>query len=133
MTAAGGFVDPLDPPAVEQVLATSVRGLGLERTLANLASVPGLGQRAARGGGLFRAAEPALVWCGDRVLRFDQHGQGVLDHVVGGIILASDPVAPPAVPGVLASLVVRAVQATGGADDVAVLLTALRDALGAGS
>ncbi len=133
MTAAGGFVDPLDPPAVEQVLATSVRGLGLERTLAHLASVPGLGQRAARGGGLFRAAGPALVWCGDRVLRFDQHGHGVLDHVVGGIILASDPVAPPAVPGVLASLVVRAVQATGGADDVAVLLTALRDALGAGS
>jgi len=33
------------------------------------------------------------------------------------------------VAGVLASLVVRSVQATGAADDVAVLLTSLRDAL----
>ncbi len=129
MSPSEGFVDPLDPPSVEQVLSSSLSGLGRERTLEHLSTVPGLGQRAGRPGGLFRGAEPALVWCGDRVLRFDEHDQGVLDHVVGGIVLASDPVPGPAVAGVLASLVVRSVQATGAADDVAVLLTSLRDAL----
>ncbi len=123
------LLDPTDPAAVEAVLTRAVQVLGRPGTLDQLALVPGLSVRPARPGGLFRAAQPAVVAAGDRALRWPADGPPELDHVVGAVVLASDPVAPRALPGILAALVVRAVTAAGTADEACVALTALRDAL----
>lgn len=126
------LLDPTDPSAVEAVLTHAVQVLGRPGTLDQLARVPGLSVRPARAGGLFRAAEPAVVATGDRALRWPADGSPVLDHVVGAVVLASAAIAPSALPGVLAALVVRAVTAAGTTDEACVALTSLRDALAAG-
>lgn len=126
------LLDPTDPAAVEAVLTRALLTLGRPGTLDQLALVPGLLVRPARAGGLFRRAEPAVVAAGDRALRWPADGPAVLDHVVGAVVLASDAIAPRALPGVLAALVVRAVSAAGTTDDACVALTSLRDALGSG-
>ena len=126
------LLDPTDPAAVEAVLTRALLTLGRPGTLDQLALLPGLLVRPARAGGLFRRAEPAVVAAGDRALRWPADGPAVLDHVVGAVVLASDAIAPRALPGVLAALVVRAVAAAGATDDACVTLTSLRDALGSG-
>jgi len=123
-----GFVDPADPAAVEAVLAKGLTALGVPALLDQLASVPDLDVQPARRGGIFRAPTPAAVGFGDRRLVIDDRS-AVLEHWVGGVVLARDPVARAALPGALAALVCRAVAAGGAADEVSVLLTALRDAV----
>lgn len=125
------FVDATDPTAVEAVLRDALALLGPDRVLETLASVVPV--RLGRDGGLFRSAEPDQVAVGDRVLWIDQHQRASLQHVVGGVVLATDPVLPAALPGVLAALVSRAVAQQGSSDAASVLLTSLRDAVSAGS
>lgn len=126
-----GFVDAGDPHAVEAVLREAVALLGVDRVLETLSTVVPV--RRGRDGGLFRSPEPDRVMVGDRVLNVDEAGRAALQHVVGGIVLATDPVAPHDLPGVLASLVSRSVAAQGSHDAASVVLTALRDAVSAGS
>lgn len=125
------FVDATDPTAVEDVLRRALALLGADRVLETLATVVPV--RLGRDGGLFRSAEPDRVAVGDRVLWIDEHERASLQHVVGGVVLATDPVQPAALPGVLAALVTRAVSGQGSADAASVLLTSLRDAVSAGS
>ena len=123
------FVDPADPQEVELVLAPAVALLGPARLLDALSEV--LPVSAGRRGGLFRAAEPYRMAVGDRVLAVDEHQRASLQHVVGGIVLATDTVRAADLAGVLASLVSRAVAEQGNGDEVAVALTSLRDAVDA--
>ena len=122
------FVDPADPAAVEAVLAKGLEALGVASLLSQLAPIPDLDVQPAQRGGIFRAPAPAAVGFGDRRLVIDDRS-AVLEHWVGGVVLARDPVARAALPGTLAALVSRAVAASGAADEVSVLLTALRDAV----
>jgi hypothetical protein len=121
------FVDPADPSAVEAVLVKALQTIGVDALLTQLAEVPDLEVRPARAGGLLRAAVPAAVGFGDRRLVLAH--QALLEHAVGGVVLARDAVPGTAVAGTLAALVCRSVAASGAADDVSVLLTALRDAV----
>lgn len=123
-----GFVDPTDPASVEAVLRDAISVIGVPAVLAQLAAVPDLVVRPGRAAGLLRAATPSTVEYADQLLSVGDRG-AVLGHVVGGVTLASDPVSRVALPGVLAALVVRSLGTSGAADDVAVLLTALRDAV----
>jgi hypothetical protein len=122
------FVDPTDPAAVEAVVATALRAIGVDALLVQLSNVPDLYVQPARPGGFFTAASPAMVASGDRRLLLEPRA-GTLEHLVGGVVLARDPVTPAALPGVLSALVCRAVAVSGANDDVSVLLTALRDAV----
>ena len=124
------FVDAADPAAVEAVLRDALGLLGADRVLEVLSSV--LPVQQGRAGGLFRSAEPDRVAVGDRVLWVDEHQRASLQHVVGGVVLATDPVQPAALPGVLAALVTRCVAEQGSSDAASVLLTSLRDAVSAG-
>jgi hypothetical protein len=125
-----GFVDPTDSAAVELVLRAALAGIGPGGLLEELSAV--LPVRPGQGGGPFRAARPAVIEVGQAVLSIPARGPAALQHVVGGIVLSSDEVAPSALPGVLAALVVRAVGESGAHDETDVLLTSLRDAVGAG-
>jgi hypothetical protein len=123
-----GFVDPTDAAAVEAVLRAALETVGVAGVIAQLSAVPDLVVVPGRSGGLFRSAAPSSIEYADQRLTLDDH-RASLDHVVGGIVLASDPVSRVALPGVLAALVVRSLVTSGAHDDVAVLLTALRDAV----
>lgn len=122
------FVDPAEPAAVEAVLRDALTALGLDALLTQLSPVPDLYVQPARAGGFFRAAEPAMVAYGDRRLLLDPQGT-TLEHLVGGVVLARDGISRTALPGALAALVCRSVAGSGAADEVSVLLTALRDAV----
>lgn len=122
------FIDPADPAAVEAVLRDALGALGTDAVLTQLTSVPDLYVQPARGGSFFRAAEPAMVAYGDRRLLLGAQAV-TLEHLVGGVVLARDPVTRVALPGALAALVTRSVAGSGAADEVSVLLTALRDAV----
>ena len=132
MTSLGptGFVDPKDRDAVEHVLAAALAGIGRTALLTQLATV--LPVRLGRPAGLLRAAQPSVVEVGAEELSLPTQGPGALRHVVGGIVLSTEPVAVRGLPAALALLVVRFVTETGEPDDTAVLLTALRDAAAAG-
>ena len=123
------FLDPTDPHALEQMLRDALALLGTERLLESLAPVVPVnpGRRRLRG------TDPTTVAYGDQVLSIDGRGRAVLEHVVGGVVLSTDPVLPAALAGVLAALVARSVAAQGNPDAAAVLLTALRDAVAAGT
>jgi hypothetical protein len=125
------FVDPSDPQAVEAVLHDAVALLGVDPVLETLAPVVPV--RMGHTAGLFHGAEPDQVVVGDRVLWVDEHQRASLQHVVGGIVLSTEPVMPAALPGVLASLVSRYVAERGSHESASVLLTSLRDAVAAGS
>lgn len=126
------FVDPADPVAVEEVLGAALATLGVDALLTQLAAIPDLRVQPSRPGRLLRAPTPAVVSYSERRLTLDpQAGSGTLGHVVGGVVLATDPVGRVAVPGALAALVVRSLASSGAADEVSVLLTALRDAVAA--
>ena len=122
------FVDPTDPAAVEAVLAKALTAIGPEALLTQLSGVPDLEVRPARSGGLLRPPVPGTVGYGDRRLVLGSKS-AVLEHQVGGVVLARDAVPRTSVAGTLAALVCRAVSESGAADDVSVLLTALRDAI----
>lgn len=122
------FVDAADPDAVAEVLRRALPAVGLDGLLAQLGAVPGLAVRPGRSRGLLRAAVPARVSQGDRTLECGPDGV-VLLHVVGGIVLARDAVAPAELPGVLGSLVSRAAADPASGEDASVRLTALRDAV----
>lgn len=122
------FVDATDPTAVEAVLAKALQTIGVDALLTQLAEVPDLEVQAARAGGLLRAAVPAAVAFGDRRLVLASR-EALLEHSVGGVVLSHDAVPRTAIAGTLAALVCRSVAASGTADDVSVLLTALRDAV----
>ena len=128
-----GFVDARDPSAVAAVLQGALAALGLSGVLQQLEDVPGLTVQPPQPGRLFRAAVPGSVTYGDQTARCEATGQVQLEHVVGGVVLSRDTVAPVRVAEVLASLVCRAVADFGTADDVSVRLTALRDAVAAAS
>lgn len=123
------FVDPTNPEAVEEVLASAVPGFGLAGVLEQLAAVPGLGIRPWRPGGLLRKPQPAALVVEDRRLTISPSGEAVLQHVVGGVVLASEQVRPRELPGVLAAMIARSVDSLASPDPLAVTLTSMRDAL----
>lgn len=123
-----GFVDATDPASVEAVLRAALPAVGVAGVLAQLAQVPGLQVEPGRSGGLFRAAVPAQVGYRDRTLRWDPAGP-VDVHMVGGIVLSTEPVVAAGVAALLADLVTRAVRDHEAGDAVSVGLTALRDAV----
>lgn len=126
------FVDPGDPVAVEAVLRAALVAIGTEAVAQQLSAVPDLQVQPGRRGGLLRSPTPTSVRSADRRLLLDAStGAGSLEHIVGGIVLATDPVGRAALPGALAALVTRSVTSSGARDDVSVLLTALRDAVDA--
>ena len=127
-----GFVDATDPRAVEEVLRAALPGMGIGGLAASLQSLPGVAVRSGRARGLLRAAEPTVIGEGDEQIALTPGADAVRNHVVGGVILSREVLAPPAVPAVLARLVVRAVLRHDSADAAAVLLTSIRDALAAG-
>jgi hypothetical protein len=120
------FVDPADPRAVEDVLAKALPAIGIDGVLAQLDAVVDLEVVPPRAGGLFASRRPGAVSYGDRRLVLDD--RPVLEHIVGGVVVARDAVTRGALPGMLAALVCRSVAESGAADQVSVLLTALRDA-----
>lgn len=122
------FVDPSDPRAVEQVLAPALRLLGVTPVLDALA--PHVPVQPGRPAGRFRREEPAVVGRDQDRLEVRADGGGRLLHVVGGVVLSTDGVAPVALPGLLAALVARSVQGSGTRDAASVTLTSLRDAVG---
>ena len=124
------FVDATDPSAVEQVLARAVVGLGLTGLIEQLAAVPGLRMRQGRPAGLLRGAEPTVLEVGDQALAVAHDGAGELRHVVGGVVLSRDAVSPFQLPGVLAAMLVRSLQTSGAHDQLSVVLTSVRDAVG---
>ena len=123
-----GFVDPADPAAVEAVLRQALTVLGADALVTQLAEVPELQVQPRRPGRLLRPASPGVVEYGDRRLVLTDGG-ATLDHVVGGVVLARDPIGRAALPATLAALVCRSVTSSGAHDEVSVLLTALRDAV----
>ena len=125
-----GFVDPTDQAAVERVLRAGLAGIGLAALLTQLSAV--LPVQPGRPAGFLRPAQPTVLQVGQEELSLPARGPGRLRHVVGGIVLSTDPVAEHRVPAALASLLVRYVQEGRGPDDAAVLLTSLRDAAAAG-
>jgi hypothetical protein len=70
------------------------------------------------------------VQVGAKVLAVTSKGPAQLHHVVGGIVLSTDTVAPRALPGVLAAFVVRTLAETGLYDDAG--STAARGGVAAG-
>lgn len=126
-----GFVDATDPAAVEAVIAQALASIGPEGLGGALLDVPGLVVVPGTPARLLRPERPWSVGYGEERVSFSR-GTAVREHVVGGVRLSSDVIVPVALPGVLASLVTRAVAESGRADEVAVRLTALRDALDAG-
>ena len=121
-----GYVDPTDEQQVAAVLAAVLRTLGVAGLGDLLGRIPGSRAEAARPGGFFRAAVPASVW-------LDAEHQVVLDdpavvaHVVGGVVLARDPLPPGRLPAALAPLLVTAVRDQGSRSEAAVVLTAARE------
>jgi hypothetical protein len=124
------FVDATDPEAVEQVLVLGLAGLGLDGLVEQLSTLPGLKLDPGRPGGLLRAATPPVLEVEERSLALFASGGGELRHTVGGVVLARDPVTITELPGVLAALLVRSLPGTGAQDQLSVLLTSIRDAVG---
>ena len=125
-----GFVDPTDRAAVERTLSAALAGIGLTALLTQVATA--LPVRLGRPAGFLRPAQPSVLEVGQESLSLPVHGPGTLRHVVGGIVLSTEPVAARALPAVLATLIAAFVLETGQPDDLVVLLTSLRDAATAG-
>lgn len=126
------FVDLQDRRAVEVVLRGALTGVGVDGLLAALAHIPGLQMHTGRARSLLRAAEPAGVTQGDQRVDIWPDGHAAARHIVGNVVLSTDHIVGPALPGVLSDLLLRAVQLYDCADSASVVLTSLRDALAAG-
>ncbi|NYD40242.1 hypothetical protein [Nocardioides panaciterrulae] len=121
-----GYVDPTDEQQVTAVLASVLRALGVPGLGDLIGRIPGSRVEAARPGGLFRAAVPASVWL-DAEHQLVLTDPAVLAHVVGGVVLARDPLPPGRLPGALAPLLVTTVLDQGSQPEAAVVLTAARE------
>ncbi|MDX6302909.1 MAG: hypothetical protein QOF53_4123 [Nocardioidaceae bacterium] len=121
-----GFVDPSDEQQVAAVLDAVLRTLGVLGVRDLLARMPGSRSEASRPGGMFRRAEPASVWVGPehQIVLSDPV---VHAHVVGGVILARDPLPGGRLPQALARLLVAAIADQASQSEAAVVLTAARE------
>jgi len=125
-SAPEGFVDPSDEQQVAAVLAIVLRTLGIAGLGDLLGRMPGSRSEAERPGGMFRHAAPASVWLSP------QHqillGDPVVHaHVVGGVVLARDPLPAGRLPDAVARLLVAATADQGSQSEAAVVLTAARE------
>lgn len=125
-TPPEGYVDPSDEQQVAAVLRIVLRELGIPGLGDLLVRIPGSRGEASRPGGMFRRAMPASVWLSP------QHQLLLTDpvvhvHVVGGVVLARDPLPAGRLPEVVAPLLVAAIADQGGQSEAAVALTAARE------
>ncbi len=121
-----GYVDPGDEHQVAAVLGAVLRTLGVPGLGDLLGRIPGSRVEAARPGGLLRRAEPACVWLtGEHQLLLTDPVVHV--HVVGGVVLARDPLPAGRLPDAVARLLVRAVADRGSQAEATVVLTAARE------
>jgi hypothetical protein len=121
-----GYVDPGDEHQVAAVLDAVLRTLGVPGLGDLLGRIPGSRVEAARPGGLLRRAEPASVWLtGEHQLLLTDPVVHV--HLVGGVVLARDPLPAGRLPDAVARLLVRAVADRGSQAEAAVVLTAARE------
>jgi hypothetical protein len=121
-----GYVDPSDPDQVAAVLGAVLRVLGMQGLGDLLGRIPGSRVEPTRPGGVFKRAVPASVWL------TAQHQLLLSDplvhvHVVGGIVLARDPLPAGVLPDTVARLLVAAVSEQGSHAEAALVLTAARE------
>jgi hypothetical protein len=121
-----GYVDPSDPDQVAAVLGAVLRVLGMQGFGDLLGRIPGSRVEPTRPGGVFKRAVPASVWL------TEQHQLLLSDplvhvHVVGGIVLARDPLPAGVLPDTVARLLVAAVSEQGSHAEAALVLTAARE------
>jgi len=121
-----GFVDPADGPEVASVLRAVLGTLGTSGLGDLLGRFPGSRTEPARPGGIFRRGTPASVWLGP------EHQLVLSDpvvhvHVVGGVVLARDPLPAGRAPDAVARLLVAAVADRASQSEAAVVLTAARE------
>lgn len=121
-----GLVDPSDEHEVAAVLGSVVRVLGIPGLGDLLGRMPGSRVEASRPGGMFKRAVPACVWLSP------QHQILLTDpvvhvHVVGGVVLARDPLPAGRLPEAVSRLLVAAILDQGGQSEAALVLTAARE------
>ena len=121
-----GLVDPSDEQQVAAVLGSVLRVLGIPGLGDLLGRMPGSRAEASRPGGMFRRAVPACVWLSP------QHQILLTDpvvhvHVVGGVVLARDPLPAGRLPEAVSRLLVAAIADQGSQSEAAVALTAARE------
>jgi hypothetical protein len=121
-----GFVDPSDEHEVADVLRIVVQTLGIPGLGDLLGRIPGSRSEESRPGGTFRRAVPASVWLSP------QHQLVLSDpvvhvHVVGGVVLARDPLPAGRLPVAVARLLVAAIADAGGQSEAALALAAARE------
>ena len=122
-----GFVDPSSAQQVAAVLDSVLQTLGIPGLGDLLGRIPGTRVEASRPGGMFKRAVPATVWLSP------QHQLLLSDpvvhvHVVGGVVLARDPLPAGRLPDTLARLLVAAIADQASQSEAAVVLTAAREA-----
>ncbi|MEP6695695.1 MAG: hypothetical protein ABJA34_02325 [Pseudonocardiales bacterium] len=123
-----GFVDARDPAQVAAVLRSTVDRLGMSG-LADLLSRLPVRIDPGQAPGRFSRGRPPRVMAGEQVVVLAQ--PVVLEHVVGGIVLSRTPARHKDVPDLLAAIVCAAVADSGDAGAASVVITSVRDALGA--
>lgn len=121
-----GYVDPSNQQEVAAVLGSVVRTLGIAGLGDLLSRVPGSRVEAPQRGGMFKRASPPSVWLSSEH-QFQLSDPIVHVHVVGGVVLAREPLPPGRLPETVARLLVTAVTDQGGRDEAAVVLTAARE------
>lgn len=129
MTREDGLVDPLDPAEVAPVLAAALAAMGVGGVVDLLVRLPGVHLEEARPKRLFSPAVPGLVHLGEEH-RLSLGDPVLHEHVVGGVVLARDPLPGGDLPGVLARLVAELVRREAAVEEAAVALSAVRDATG---
>ena len=126
MTRPDGLVDPYDAAEVAPVLDAALRAMGPGGLTDLLARLPGVTIEPARAKRFLSPALPGRVWLGPENC-LTMTDPIVHQHVVGGVVLARDPLRAGTLPGVLARLIADHVREHGQADDAAVALSAVRD------
>ncbi|MGH3444538.1 MAG: hypothetical protein ACRDPB_04110 [Nocardioidaceae bacterium] len=124
--APEGYVDPSNQQEVAAVLDSVLRTLGIAGIGDLLSRVPGSRVEAARRGGMFKRATPPSVWLSPEH-QFELSEPIVHVHVVGGVVLAREPLPPGRLPETVARLLATAVTDQGSGTEAAVVLTAARE------